>query len=320
MTLRNDIVLTNITLYRSQSEDAVPVLKHMHLRIAEGEWISVVGPNGSGKSSFAQFIAGVIDRASGEFHRGFLPEIIPYVMQQNVFFGETPWEDIVFQLEMRSEEPLAIPAIAEQALAAVGLGTLMHQPLAQLSGGQKQLAAIAGCIAAKAPLLLFDEATSMLDSSSRKLVLEAALALHHQGTSVIWLTHHMEELVVGGRVVGLEQGNVIFDGTPASFFYGDYLQGGGVLGSGSFGGSSLHDDSQDDTLGGGSLHDVSQNCTLGDGSLDGDPQASLSPCELLGFSPPYPVQVARELIRQGVPLPSLPLTSAQLAEAVAGDG
>jgi energy-coupling factor transporter ATP-binding protein EcfA2 len=108
----------------------------------------------------------------------------------------------------------------------------------------------------------------MLDSTSRKQVLEAVLALHQQGTSVIWLTHHMEELAAADRVVGLDDGSVVFDGTPVSYFYGSDLL------------------------------------------------AESTPCELLGFIPPYPVQVARELIRLGTPLHSLPLSAAQLAEAV----
>lgn len=278
----NELIISNVTVYRNQSGHTLPVLNHIDLRIAVGEWVNIVGPNGSGKSTLAQLIAGIQSTHSGTLERGFLPDVVPYVMQQHYCIGDTPWEDIIFQLEMRGEEPRQIPGIAHQALLAVGLDNLMHRPFAELSGGQKQLAAIAGCIAAKAPLLLLDEATSMLDSTSRKDVLKTVQAIHRQGVSVIWLTHHMEELAAGTRVVGLMDGKILFDGPTASFFYG-------------------HEDSYDLLL----QPELSPVTSTG-----------LTPCEQLGFEPPYPVQVALELIRQGIHLDRLPLTAEQLVEVV----
>lgn len=278
----NELIMSKVTVYRNQSRHSLPVLNHIDLRIAEGEWVNIVGPNGSGKSTLAQLIAGIQSTHSGNFERGFLPEVVPYVMQQHYCIGDTPWEDIIFQLEMRGEEPQQIPGIVHQALLAVGLDNLMHRPFAELSGGQKQLAAIAGCIAAKAPLLLLDEATSMLDSTSRKDVLNTVQAIHRQGVSVIWLTHHMEELAAGTRVIGLMDGKITFDGPTAAFFYGD-------------------EGSHDSPL---------------QPELSPETSTGMTPCEQLGFEPTYPVQVARELIRQGIHLDRLPLTAEQLVEVV----
>jgi energy-coupling factor transport system ATP-binding protein len=198
------------------------LLKDISLRISPGEWISIVGRNGSGKSTLAQLLAGVYTASSGSMVRGFCgKEPIPYVMQQEVqWFGETPWEDIVFLLESRGEIADLIPELVRSALRSVGLESMMERPFSELSGGQKQLAAIAGCLAARTPILVFDEATSMLDSMSRIQVLEAAKSINRQGTAVIWLTHHIEDLTYGERVIALEDGRICYDDSTISFFYG----------------------------------------------------------------------------------------------------
>jgi energy-coupling factor transporter ATP-binding protein EcfA2 len=198
------------------------LLKDISLRISPGEWISIVGRNGSGKSTLAQLLTGVYSASSGFMEQGFCGnEPIPYVMQQEMqWFGETPWEDIVFLLESRGEIVELIPELVRSALRSVGLESMMERSFSELSGGQKQLAAIAGCLAAKSPILVFDEATSMLDSMSRVQVLEAAKSINRQGTTVIWLTHHIEDLMYGERVIALEEGRVCYDNSTTSFFYG----------------------------------------------------------------------------------------------------
>jgi energy-coupling factor transport system ATP-binding protein len=218
LSLQEDMRLTNVTV-NAPNDDSL--LKDISLRISQGEWISIVGKNGSGKSTLAQLLTGVHTASSGVIQRGFCgTEPIPFVMQQEVqWFGETPWEDMVFLLESRGENPTLIPEIIRAALRNVGIESLKDRPFDELSGGQKQLAAIAGCLAVKAPILVFDEATSMLDSTSRLQVLEAAKSINHQGITVIWLTHHLEDLSFGDRVVALEEGRIRYDDTTAAFFY-----------------------------------------------------------------------------------------------------
>jgi energy-coupling factor transporter ATP-binding protein EcfA2 len=278
VNLQEDMLLTNVTVQAPNNSKEILLLKEISLRITAGEWISIVGKNGSGKSTLAQLLTGVLPIHSGFIERGFCgQEPMPYVMQQDVqWFGETPWEDIVFLLESRGEKSNLIPEIALSALQSVGLEFLRHCPFTELSGGQKQLSAIAGCLAAKTPLLLFDEAASMLDSTSRKQVMETAKYLHLRGSTVIWLTHQLDDLSFGERVIALEQGKICYDGSTTSFFYGKTEEN-----------RSSH---------------------------------TKTPCEVLGFVLPFPIQVARELEFQGVPLQSLPLTGEQLLEAVNGLG
>jgi energy-coupling factor transport system ATP-binding protein len=265
MVNQQDLVLNDVYVYTVADDSPTPLLQGIHMRIARGEWVNIVGRNGSGKSTLGRLLTGILPVSEGSLKRGFAgSEPVPYVMQQDgQLFGDTPWEDVVFLLEVRGTSPSMIRSAAASALSRVGLAAEMHRPIAELSGGQKQLTATAGCLAADAPLLLFDEATSMLDSTSRRQVLEAAKNLHNKGATVIWLTHHMEELFAGERVIALDQGQIVFDGTVSSFFYG-------------------------------------------------------TQCESLGFEPPFPVQVAKELQSMGVPLTGMPITTEQLAEAVRG--
>jgi energy-coupling factor transport system ATP-binding protein len=275
LSLQEDLRLTNVAV-KAPNDSSVLLLKDICLRISQGEWISIVGKNGSGKSTLAQLLTGVLTASNGLIQRGFCgKEPIPYVMQQEVqWFGETPWEDMVFLLESRGENATLIPEIISAALRNVGIESLRDRPFAELSGGQKQLAAIAGCLAAKTPILVFDEATSMLDSTSRLQVLEAAKSINQQGTAVIWLTHHIEDLSYGDRVIALDGGRIHYDDSTAAFFY-------------------------------------RSSAFCSDIAI-----SSKTPCEELGFTLPYPIQLAHELRLQGIQLHTQPLTTEQLVEAV----
>jgi energy-coupling factor transport system ATP-binding protein len=276
LSLHEDLRITNVAVKAPNDNSSVLLLKDISLRITQGEWISIVGKNGSGKSTLAQLLTGVHTASNGVIQRGFCgEEPIPYVMQQEVqWFGDTPWEDMVFLLESRGENASHIPEIIRAALRNVGIESLRDRPFAELSGGQKQLAAIAGCLAAKTPMLVFDEAASMLDSTSRLQVLEAAKSINRQGTAVIWLTHHIEDLSFGERVIALGEGRIRYDDSTTSFFY---------------------------------------RC-----SSSGSEKAisTKTPCEELGFTLPYPIQLAHELRLQGIHLHTQPLTAKQLVEAV----
>src|SRR5690606_19193553 len=100
-----------------------------------------------------------------------------------------------------------------------GLDHRTHALTESLSGGQKQLLAIAGAAALNAAVLIFDEATSMLDQSSRDRVLHMVRQLHEQGTTIIWITQQVDELAYAASVIVLEQGAIAFDGDGKAFFY-----------------------------------------------------------------------------------------------------
>ncbi|REK57478.1 MAG: hypothetical protein C6W55_04675 [Thermobacillus sp.] len=209
-------------------EDGRPLLRVDVLEIAPGEWLHVTGPNGSGKSTLARLIAGIPEMAAGgkayaagTITRGFAgDQPLPYVTQdpEAAIAGSTPWEDLALTLEARGiggEEALAE---IERLLRLCRLWERRDVPVEQLSGGQKQMLAAAGCIASGAPLIVFDEAASMLDSAGRAHVLSGARRLREAGAAVVWISHAAEDIAHGDRVVGLLDGNIIFDGPAESFF------------------------------------------------------------------------------------------------------
>lgn len=217
--------LNNVSVAYATSEGIKPVLRDLDLQIVSGEWIALIGNNGSGKSTLAQVLAGLcpisrgtLNRAAAQANRHAVQMIFQNPDAQIV--GATVYEDICFGLENRAVPPHAIPALAQAALAKVGLEQALHRPVAHLSGGQKQLLCIAAALAMDAAALIFDETTSMLDPLARQRVIHTAQTLHQQGTTIIWVTQLMEELGFAQRVVALDAGRIVFDGDPTRFLYG----------------------------------------------------------------------------------------------------
>ena len=246
-----------------------PVLRNVRLAVRPGEWVTILGANGSGKSTLVGVTAGLVEPDEGTVRRGFAGNgPIPCVMQQiGPFFGDTPWEEVMVALEGRGIPPEEAVARAEAVLRSTGLFPVRHRPLAALSGGRRQLAAVAACLATGAPLLLLDEATSMLDEASRRLVLASVRRLCREGAAVLWCTHRPEDAAAGDRIVVLSDGKVAFDGTAESFYYRE------------------------------------------DGT-------GRTPCEALGFTPPFAVRTARTLMRMGRMAAIRPVTAGQLAAAI----
>jgi len=261
------------------------------LVLQPGEWVHVVGPNGSGKSTLARLltghegmIAGGAARLSGEVSRGFAGRSpVPFVTQdpEAAIIGSTPWEDLLLALEQQELRSAEALRMAEASLRTCGLWALRDRPVAALSGGQKQLLAAAGCMASGAELLLFDEAAAMLDADSRRVVLEGARRLHAAGRTVVWISHRLDELRRGDRIVALQAGRICYDGPADGFF----LPRTGDDGTGA-----------------------------DKGVASGMPEMSC--CERLGYEVPYAIETALELRKRGYPLPELPYSPEELAAAV----
>ncbi|TVX97582.1 ATP-binding cassette domain-containing protein [Cohnella terricola] len=219
------MLLDRVTVYgNSESGEHAARLKETSLSVAPGEWLTVVGVNGSGKSTLARLLAGLVPEAmEGIVRRGFAGEgACPIVLQQPKaqLFGETPREEMGFALEWRGIPASEMKSTAEEALHRVGLAPLADEPWERLSGGQQQLAAIAAATACAAPLLVLDEATSMLDEEHRDIVLRAVREIHGKGTSVVWVTQRLDEVGPEDRVVAIGEGWVIYDGGGREFMYG----------------------------------------------------------------------------------------------------
>ncbi|MCM3625864.1 ATP-binding cassette domain-containing protein [Paenibacillus glycanilyticus] len=225
---KNLAELSNVSVkpltYGEQMKAQPYLLRNISVTLAEGEWINLIGRNGSGKSTLARLIAGF-----GALHVGgkvykdqtrFVTGQVPIVLQQPdaSMVGSTPWEDVVMMLEQHGVEGSAIAGLAEEALRQTSLHARMHQAVETLSGGQKQLTAIAGCLAVQSPMLILDEVTAMLDPEACMDVMEKVRELNGRGVTVIWITQKLEELAAGDRVLALAQGELMFDGEAERFF------------------------------------------------------------------------------------------------------
>ncbi|MCR8635068.1 ATP-binding cassette domain-containing protein [Paenibacillus radicis (ex Xue et al. 2023)] len=216
------IKLEHVSFAYASAEKAPAILQDVNLTIRRGEWVAIAGTNGSGKSTLAKLIAMLTPATSGELSFN-IPEQPPIqLVFQNPdtqVIGETVYEDVCFGMENYGIAEPEIHLRAQTALQKVGLEALADRPVAELSGGQKQLLAIASCLCMNPPALLFDEATSMLDPRSRHNIIQVAQELHREGKTIIWITQWMDELAWAERVVALDQGKVAYNGSTLDFFY-----------------------------------------------------------------------------------------------------
>ncbi|MCQ6560092.1 energy-coupling factor ABC transporter ATP-binding protein [Paenibacillus mendelii] len=222
--LSEPLELSDLSIYGS-SEDSKRIIGPISLTVAQGEWLNLVGVNGSGKTTLARLLAGLtMEGAAGEWSRGFAGDMpSPYVMQQPEaqLFGETPREEVHFALEWLGVSAQEIAPRADRILQETGLLSLTDCTWDQLSGGQRQLAAVAAAAAGEAPLIVFDEATSMLDDRSSRRVQQLARSLHGKGTAVVWVTQRLHELEPSARVIAMLGGGIQYDGRVREFLYGD---------------------------------------------------------------------------------------------------
>ncbi len=210
----------------------IDVIKDVSLSINDGENVAIIGQNGSGKSTLAKLFNALIFADKGEIKvDGFdakdkksvfeIRKRVGVVFQNpdNQLVASIVEDDIAF-----GPENLGIPRkeIGERidfALSAVGMEKYRHSSPARLSGGQKQRIAIAGVLALKPKVLVLDESTAMLDPQGRKEVLRVASELNkNQKTTVINITHYMDEVISADKVIVMNDGKVVLAGTPTEIF------------------------------------------------------------------------------------------------------
>ena len=223
-------------LYDDNGPDASPVLKGLSLEIKKGELVAVLGHNGSGKSTLAKLLNMILIPTSGKITvMGKdissdeltdddvleLRKMVGMVFQNpdNQLVATIVEDDVAFGPENLGVPSAEIRERVDRALTDVGmLAYAKHEPH-RLSGGQKQRIAIAGVIAMLPECIIFDESTAMLDPLGRKDVMDSIIKLNREkGITVIMITHYMEEAARADRIVVLNDGEAILDGTPAEVF------------------------------------------------------------------------------------------------------
>jgi len=214
--------------YPNQEQYAV---KNITFHVKKGEWISIVGHNGSGKSTIAKLLNGLLVPESGEIHlfQTRLDETTVWDIRKRVgmvfqnpdnqFVGTTVQDDIAFGLENNGIPHGEMIHRINEAICLVNMQQYLEHEPHHLSGGQKQRVAIAGIIALRPDIIILDEATSMLDPKGRNEVLETVRSLRKsQNITVISITHDLEEVTKADRVIVMNKGQVMAEGTPEEIF------------------------------------------------------------------------------------------------------
>ena len=226
--------------YTDSGEDVmvqeIPALQNISLGIERGSYVAVLGHNGSGKSTFAKllnmiltptvgkvFIDGV-DISAKDFSEDDIFDIrrkIGMVFQNpdNQLVATVVEEDVAFGPENLGLPREEIRSLVDSSLALVGMTEYARHAPHKLSGGQKQRVAIAGIIAMKPQVIIFDESTGLLDPLGRREVVEIMERLNREeGITVINITHYMEEAARADRVIVINDGKLALDGTPKEVF------------------------------------------------------------------------------------------------------
>ena len=238
--------------YSYKDDDGSPfgIIRDISLDIEKGEYIAIVGHNGSGKSTLAKlltlvvddydFLEGSIEVDGKEITSDDMTEDDIYDLRKkigmvfqnpdNQLVATIVEEDVAFGPENLGLERAEIRRRVDEALETVGMTEFIHHEPHRLSGGQKQRIAIAGIIAMKPECIIFDESTAMLDPTGRRDVVGTMEKLNRaEGKTVINITHYMDEAVRADRVIVIDDGNVLLDGTPAEIFAEvDKLRGAGL--------------------------------------------------------------------------------------------
>ena len=213
-------------------EEVNRAIDEMDLDISEGDFVAILGHNGSGKSTFAKHVNGILLPTDGavwisgmstsdESHLWDIRKTAGMVFQNpdNQIIGNVVEEDVGFGPENMGIPTEEIWRRVDESLEAVGMTAYRMKSPNKLSGGQKQRVAIAGVMAMRPKCIILDEPTAMLDPNGRKEVIRTIRLLNQrEKITVLLITHYMEEVVDADRVIVMDEGKVVMDGTPRQVF------------------------------------------------------------------------------------------------------
>ena len=229
--MENPIICARNVCFRYDDTEHFAV-QDVTLEIAAGEFVAVLGRNGSGKSTFAKLLNALLLPTSGEVivdgkqatnedDAFAVRESCGMVFQNpdNQIVATIVEEDCAFGLENLGVDPAEIRRRVDETLKEVGMAEYAEASPSNLSGGQKQRVAVAGVLAMRPKVIVFDESTAMLDPVGRRDILGLAKRLNkEEGITIVWITHFMDEAVQADRVVVMDGGRVTMEGTPREVF------------------------------------------------------------------------------------------------------
>ncbi len=217
---------------RKNETQTVAALQSVSLQVREGEYVALLGHNGSGKSTLARHCNALLIPTSGRVlvagrdssdpaEQRAIRDAVGMIFQNpdNQLIATVVEDDVAWALAVRGYSRAMIAERVDEALAAVDISALRELPPQRLSGGQRQRVAIAGVLALRPQCIIADEATAQLDPLSRADITDLLHDLNRRyGLTIIQVTHFLEEAALAGRVVVMEQGRIVMEGTPAEVF------------------------------------------------------------------------------------------------------
>lgn len=213
-------------------DDSTIVVDHISFSVAEGKFVSIIGHNGSGKSTLAKLIIGLLNKKEGNilvFGEELTQKTVNNIRKRigivfqnpdNQFISSTVEDDIAFGLENNQVSREEMVKLVNEYAQKVGMEQYLDKEPSNLSGGQKQRVAIAGVLAMTPDIVIFDEATSMLDPKGkgdiRDLIVKMRIA--NPEMTVLSITHDIEEAFLSDEVIVMNEGKLILKGTPEEVF------------------------------------------------------------------------------------------------------
>lgn len=233
-TMENYIELKDVSFAYQNPDagDAVAVIRKLNLSIGKGDFVAVLGHNGCGKSTLAKLCNAIEIPQSGKVYVDGIDtsdeerlydirQKVGMVFQNpdNQIVATIVEDDVAFGPENMGVEPEEIRKRVDEALKRVSMYDFRFSEPHKLSGGQKQRVAIAGIIAMQPEGIILDEPTAMLDPKGRQEVMDTVKMLNCEyGITVVFITHYMDEAVKANRVIVMDEGNILLDGTPREVF------------------------------------------------------------------------------------------------------
>jgi len=229
--MSDTIISVKNVSFRYEGADSEAV-RGVDLSVKRGEFLAVLGRNGSGKSTLAKMLNALIVPTEGKITVDGITvndddsayEIrtrcgMVFQNPDNQIVSTIVEEDCAFGLENMGVESGEIRRRVDEALRTVGMQDFALSSPHMLSGGQKQRVAIAGVVAMKPDIIVFDESTAMLDPVGRRDVFDLARRLNkEEGITIVWITHFMEEAVKSDRVAVMADGKLVMEGSPREVF------------------------------------------------------------------------------------------------------
>ncbi|MDY7041123.1 MAG: energy-coupling factor transporter ATPase [Chloroflexota bacterium] len=226
------IKVDNLTFaYNAESDNPIVALRNVSLEVYAGDYVVIVGHNGSGKSTLAKNLNALLRPTEGDVwikgmnsndptHTLSIRSTVGMVFQipDNQIVATVVEEDVAFGPENLGVAPDELEERVTWALKVVDMEPFRLRAPHLLSAGQKQRVAIAGVMAMKPEVLVLDESTAFLDPVGRQDVLKAVRKLNDEGVTVITITHFMHEATEGNRVLVMEAGRIVMQGTPREVF------------------------------------------------------------------------------------------------------